>query len=228
MRAERRDTQARRSAADGLAEHLRSVLWGPAEFVGVPGRLLAEGVLAGTVAAAAIVGSAFAGMWGGPRGLVTGELGVVVVAALVLYLMVLRAGRVLIGLVAVLGACLSFMAPDVAAGVVLQHRGLVEPARVASVQTTTEHGRTVCSVEGVGAVRAGAEVWRGCAASIAPGDTLPVVYDPRGRVPARGVAAPGELVKAELWLAALAIVFVGVCTVAVVRSFRLEATGHGA
>jgi hypothetical protein len=228
MRAEHRDVSARRSAAPGFAEHLRIALWGPAEFIGVPGRLLAEGFSAGGAAAAVIVGSAFAGMWGGPQGLVTGEIGLVVVTALVLYLVVLRAGRVLIGLVAALGACLAFLAPDVAAGVALQQRGRVEPARVASVQAATEQGRTVCSVTDIDAVPAGAEVWRGCAASTAPGDTLPVVYDPRGRAHTRGVAAPGELRGAELRLAALTALFVGGCTVAVVRSFRMDAPSHGA
>ncbi|MFE0130997.1 hypothetical protein ACFWY6_05350 [Streptomyces sp. NPDC059037] len=228
MRAIRQGTAARRSAAPGLAEHLRSVLWGPAEFIGIPGRLLAEGLAVGGATAVVIVGSAFAVMWGGPRGLVTGELGLTVVAALVLYLMVLRAGRVLIGLVAVLGACLAFMAPDVAIGVVLQQRGRVEPARVASVQAEAEHGRSVCSVTDIDAVPAGAEVWRGCAESIWVGETQPLVLHPPGRAPTPGVATPGELRGAELRLAALSVLFVGGCTVAVVRSFRLEATSGGA
>ena len=228
MWAKHRGTASLRSAEPGLAGHLRSVLWGPAEFIGIPGRLLAEGLSAGGATAAVIVGSAFAGMWGGPWGLVTGELGLTVAAALVLYLVVLRAGRVLIGVVAVLGACLAFMAPEVAAGVALQQRGLVEPAQVASVQAAAEHGRPVCSVTAFDAVPAGTEVWRGCAESIAPGDTLPVVYDPRGRAPTRGVAAPGELRGAGLRLAALSVLFVGGCTVAVVRSFRLEETSGGA
>ncbi|MFD0510563.1 hypothetical protein [Streptomyces aureus] len=141
MRKERRHALPRRLAVPGLMEHLRTVLWGPAEFVGVPESLLAEGLLAGSTAAAAIVGAGFAGMWGGPPTLVTGEPGLVVAAALVLYLVILRAGRVLVGLVAVLGACLALTAPDVAAGVVLQQRGLVESARVASVETAADHGR---------------------------------------------------------------------------------------
>ncbi|WP_432168194.1 hypothetical protein [Streptomyces sp. bgisy031] len=189
--------------------------------------LLAEGLSAGSVAAAVIVGAGFVGMWGGPRTLVTGEPGLVVAAALVLYLVILRAGRVLIGLVAVLGACLALMAPDVAAGVVLQQRGLVESARVASVETAADRGRIFCSVTDLDAVPPGAEVWRGCDESITPGDALPVVYDPRGRAPARGVASPGELRRAELRLAGLTAVFVAGCTVAVVRSFRMAGTQGG-
>lgn len=224
MRARRRDPSACRSTEHGLAECLRSNLWGPAEFMGVPRRWLAKGLAAGTGAAAAVVASPFAGMLGGPEGLVTGEGGLLVVAALVLYLMVLRAGRVLIGLVAAVGAALAVMAPDVAAGAALHQRGVVEPARVASVQASARHGRAVCAVTDPEAAPAGMAVWRGCAASTAPGDTLPVVHDPQGRAPARGVAAPGELRGASLRLAACAAVLVGGCAVAVVRSYRLRTT----
>ncbi|MGP3776002.1 hypothetical protein ACTWJ8_34770 [Streptomyces sp. SDT5-1] len=210
-------------AGAGLAEHLRVALWGPAEYVGIPGRLFLTGVAAGSIAVVLVVGPALAGMWGGPRGLITGEAGLTVVAALAVYLAVLRAGRVLIGLVAVLGTCLALMAPGVAAGVALEQRGVVEPARVSSVQTAARHGRTVCSVTDTDAAPAGVDVWRGCAASLTPGDTLPVVYDPRGRAPTRGLSAPGELRRSGLRLAALSAVLVAGCTIAVVRSFRLTA-----
>ncbi|MFJ8953135.1 hypothetical protein ACIRO1_23755 [Streptomyces sp. NPDC102381] len=162
-------------------------------------------------------------MWGGPRELITGEAGLAVVAGLAVYLVVLRAGRVLIGVVAVLGTCLAFMAPGIAAGVALEKRGLVEPARVSSVQTAMRPGRAICSVTDVDAAPAGADVWRGCVASTVPGDTLPVVYDPRGRAPVRGISTPGELRRSSLGLAALSVVFVAACTVAVVRSFRMTA-----
>ncbi|MBO1329987.1 hypothetical protein [Streptomyces sp. VRA16 Mangrove soil] len=222
MRGSRRASHPR-AAAPVLAEHLRSVLWGPAEFVGVPRRLLVEGLLAGGAAAALTVGAGFAGMWGGPRELTTGEPGLLVIAVLVLYLLIRRAGRILVGLVAVLGICLALMSSDVAAGVALQQRGLVEPARVASVQPDSGRGRALCAVTGVDAVPTGAAVWRGCGATTALGDTLPVVYDPEGRAPTRGVAAPGELRAAQLRLAALATAFLTGCACAVARSFRMTA-----
>ncbi|MEV5157858.1 hypothetical protein [Streptomyces sp. NPDC053728] len=228
MREVRRGRTHARPSAPGLAQHLRTVLWGPAEFVGLPARLLAQGMVVGAVATAAIGGVGFAGMWVGPRTLVTGEAGLIVVAAVMVYLAVLRAGRILIGLVAVLGACLAFMAPDVAAGVALQHRGQVESARVGSVGIPSGRGRTLCSItQPVGAVT-GATVWRGCGKSITPGDTLPVVYDPERRAPTRGVAAPGELRAAEDRLAGVGAALVAGCTVAVVRSFRLTAPSRPA
>lgn len=181
-----------------------------------------HGLVAGAAAAAATAGVGFAGMWVGPRTLGTGEPGLIVVAAVLVYLAVLRAGRILIALVAVLGACLAFVAPDVAAGVALQQRGLVKAARVASVESLSQRGRTFCSVrEPAGAVT-GATVWRGCGKSIGPGDTLPVVYDPEGRAPTRGVAESGELRAAEIRLAGVGVALAACCTVAVVRSFRLS------
>ncbi|MFE6888065.1 hypothetical protein [Streptomyces sp. NPDC057694] len=199
---------------------MRTILWGPAEFVGVPRQLMIRGLLAGSMMVAATVGLGFAGMWRGPASLDTRELGLVVVAALVLYLMALRAGRILIGLVAVLGICLAFQAPDVAAGVALEQRGLVKSARVASVASPPGQGRRICSLADLEVDRAGIQVWRGCVASIAPGDILPVVYDPRGRAPVRGVGAQGELRRTELRLMGTAAGLVAACTVAVVRTFR--------
>ncbi|MFI7382181.1 hypothetical protein [Streptomyces sp. NPDC049813] len=183
---------------------------------------MAEGIGVGCLACAATVGAGFLGMWHGPARLATGELGLVAVAALVLYLAVLGAGRILIALLAVLGACLAFTAPDIAAGIVLDQRGRVESAVVASVQDVTGRaGRHLCSVTGTVAI-GDVRVWRGCPASVAPGDTVPVVYDPHGLAPARGIAAAGALRRGELRLAGLAAGFVAVSAVAVVRSFRMS------
>ncbi|XIG72847.1 hypothetical protein C1N81_05000 (plasmid) [Streptomyces sp. SGAir0957] len=182
-------------------------------MVGIPRGWSAKGLATDTAAAVALIGAPLAGRWGGLRGLVTGEVGVLAVAALVL-----------IALVAAVGACLVLAATDVAAGVRLPQRGLVESARVASIEATPGRRRAVCSLTEVEAALAGVQVWRGCAASTLPGPTLPVVYDPRGRAPARLVAAPDEPRTAELRLAALAFVFVGGCALAVVRSFRLRTT----
>ena len=49
-----------------LMAHLRSTVWGPAEFVGLPPRRLAvEGLVAGCVGAGLIVGATVAGAWYG-------------------------------------------------------------------------------------------------------------------------------------------------------------------
>ena len=86
-----------------LMVRLRSMVWGPAEFVGPPPfRMTAKGILAGCLAAVAIVGSTIAGAWYGIPGPAAGEGGLVCAALLVLYLCGVRAGRVLIGIIAVL------------------------------------------------------------------------------------------------------------------------------
>jgi hypothetical protein len=209
--------------------HLRSMVWGPAEFVGLPPRwLLAEGLLVGCAGAGVIVGSTVVGAWYGVPGLADGEAGLVCAAALVLYLGVVRAGRALIGMVAVLGVCLALQAPQTAVGLVLAERGRVESVVVTSVEgapgAAVGRGRYLCSV----ADRAGAplkvRIWRGCGQTTRPGDTLAVVYDPRGQVPKRGVEAgassPDPLRELGGWVAAL----VGACAVATVRSYRLSTT----
>ncbi|KAB1139457.1 hypothetical protein F7R91_39925 [Streptomyces luteolifulvus] len=209
-----------------LSAHLRSTVWGPAEFIGLPPRwLVAEGLLAGCVGAGAIVGSTVAGAWYGLPGLADGEGGLVSVAALALYLCMVRAGRALIGIVAVLGVCLALQAPQTAVGLVLAERGQVESVVVTSVEggpgSVSGHGRYLCSVADSDGVPLRVRIWRGCGQATRPGDTLAVVYDSKGRVPPRGVeggaSGSGPLRDLGGWATAL----VAACVVAVVRSYRL-------
>ncbi|MGW0916715.1 hypothetical protein ACWD1Z_34095 [Streptomyces sp. NPDC002784] len=215
-----------------LMLHLRSTVWGPAEFVGLPPRwLTVEGILAGCLGAGAIVGSAVAGAWYGVPGLRHGEGGLVCAAALVVYLSVLRAGRALVGIVAVLAVCLALQAPQAAAGVVLAERGRVQSALVTSVEggpgAVSSTGRYLCSVADRDGVPLEVRIWRGCERTTRPGDKLAVVHDPRGHVPPRGVEAggprPGPLRGLGGWAAAL----VAACVVAVVRSYRLSPAVSG-
>jgi hypothetical protein len=203
------------------------MVWGPAEFVGLPPWwLLGEGVLAGFLAAGTIVGTTLAGAWAGVPSLADGEAGLVCTAALTLYLVVVRAGRALIGIVALLGVCLALQAPQAAAGVVLAERGRVESAVVTSVEdggvTADGRDRYLCSVADRNGVPFKVRIWRGCQGTTRPGDALAVVYDPEGRVPPRGVepgsGVPGPLRGLAGWAAALVVG----ATAAVVRSYRLS------
>lgn len=209
--------------------HLRSTVWGPAEFVGLPPWwLVGEGILAGTLGAAVIIGIAVGGAWYGQPQLADGEAGLVCAAALALYLRVVRAGRALIGIVALLGVCLALQSPQAAAGMVLAERGHVESVVVTSIEeaATSGHGRYLCSVSDRDGVPLKVRIWRGCGQTTSPGDALAVVYDPKGQVPPRGVppgTSPPSLLR-ELggWAAALVVG----CVVAVVRSYRLSALPH--
>ncbi|KUL42844.1 hypothetical protein ADL12_09315 [Streptomyces regalis] len=209
--------------------HLRTSVWGPAEFVGLPPWwLVGEGLLAGSLGAVAIVGTAVVGAWYGLPALAAGEAGLVCAVALVLYLGMVRAGRALVGLVAVLAVCLALQVPQAAAGVVLAERGRVESVVVTSVEggatAAASRGRYLCSVADQGGIPLRVRIWRGCGQTTRPGDVLAVVYDPKGHVPTRGVEAEvtavGPLRDVAGWAAAL----VAACLLAVVRSYRLTHT----
>ncbi|WP_316744464.1 hypothetical protein [Streptomyces sp. MK7] len=207
-----------------LMAHLRTMVWGPAEFVGLPpGWLLGEGILAGSLGAAAIVGTAVLGAWTGRPSLADGEAGLVCAVALALYVALVGAGRALIGVTALLGVCLALQAPQAAAGVVLAERGRVQSVVVTSVEggrgPDREHGRYLCSVTDHDGVPLKVRIWRGCEVGTRPGDALAVVYDPEGRVPPRGAApeGPGPLRDLAPWGAAL----IAATVTAVVRSYRL-------
>ncbi|WP_328436334.1 hypothetical protein OHA71_01430 [Streptomyces sp. NBC_00444] len=212
-----------------LMAHLRSTVWGPAEFVGLPPWwLAAEALLAGCMGAGVIIGVAVAGAWYGIPGLADGEGGLVCAAALALYLCVVRAGRALIAIVALLGACLALQAPQAAVGLVLAERGRVESAVVTSVEgrpgAVSSRGRYLCSVADREGVPLQVRIWRGCRQTTKPGDAIAVVYDSKGHVPPRGVEAgatlSGPLHDLGGWAAALVVV----CVIAVVRSYRISHT----
>ena len=181
---------------------LRSMVWGPAEFVGPPPfRMTAKGILAGCLAAVAIVGSTIAGAWYGIPGPAAGEGGLVCAALLVLYLCGVRAGRALIGIIAVLAVCLALETPQAAAGFVLAERGRVESGVVTSVEggpaDVSGGGRYLCSVIDRDGVPVKVRIWRGCERTTRPGDAIAVVYDVRGRVPPRGAERGGSALDVD-------------------------------
>ncbi|MET8945823.1 hypothetical protein ABZX30_20120 [Streptomyces sp. NPDC004542] len=205
--------------------HLRTAVWGPAEFVGLPPWwLVGEGLLVGALGAVAIVGTTLFGAWTGRPSLADGAAGLVCVAALTLYLCLVGAGRALVGIAALLGAHLALQAPQAAAGVVLAERGQVRSVVVTSVADgpAAEGGkaRYLCSVVDADGVPLKVRIWRGCGRTTRPGDALAVVHDPEGRVPPRGVETGAGVPGRDLapWAAALVVASLS----AVVRSYRLS------
>ncbi|MFG2523521.1 hypothetical protein [Streptomyces sp. NPDC048527] len=227
----RRPHVAGRTAGDGLAAHLRASLWGPAEFVGLPPRrLLAKGLLVGALGTSAVTGGVLLGMWAGPAALASGEAGLGATGAVAVYLTALRAGRILVALVVVIGVCLALFAPTVAGDVVLARRGKVQPVVVTSVDRDSRArpggSRTwLCTVAVAPAtgIPLKTRIRRGCGQTTEPGDALAVRYDPRGLAPTRGMPQPGEERKSLLQLAGLSAALIAGCALAVVRSFRLTA-----
>jgi hypothetical protein len=220
------------AAEPHLMERLHSMVWGPAEFVGPPPlRLTAKGILAGCLAAVAIIGSTVVGAWNGITGLAAGEGGLVCAVLLVLYLCGLRAGRATVGAVAVLAISLALQTPQAAAGFVLAERGRAEPVVVVSVEGASGDargsGRYLCSVIDRDGVPMKVRIWRGCEQTTRPGDAITVVYDEEGRVPPRGAEGGGSALDALSGLGGWLAWLVFACVVAVVRSYRLSAPDRG-
>ncbi|MFV5993208.1 hypothetical protein ACNPQM_12345 [Streptomyces sp. NPDC056231] len=212
-----------------LMAHLRTTVWGPAEFVGLPPRwLVVEGVLAGTLGAGAIVGTTLVGAWTGQPWLADGKAGLVCAVLLVLYLVLVGAGRALIGIVALLAVCLAIHAPEASAGIVLAHRGVVRPSVVMSVEdggeTADGHGLYFCSVSDRHGVPVKVRIRRGCLRTTRPGDALLLLYDPEVRVPPRSAESGRSLTAPLRALGAWSAALVGGCVIAVVRSLRLSHT----
>ncbi|MFE1289879.1 hypothetical protein [Streptomyces sp. NPDC058751] len=204
-----------------LTAYLRSAVWGPAEFIGrPPPRLVGEGILVGALGAGSIVGAGAAGDRTGLSVLVSGEAGLVCAGILVLYLVLLRAGRALVGIVAVLGVCLALQAPQVVADVVSAGGERVVPRAVTSGEGEGKEGaggvRRPCPAVARGGAPIEVRVRRDCGRTTRPGDALAVVHGPEGRMPPRAPA--GGPLRA---LAALAAALLAGCVLAVVRSHRL-------
>lgn len=211
----------------GLMAHMRAAVWGPAEFVGMPPRLLiGEGLFVGLLGTGAIIGVGALGIWAAPPVLRSGEAGIAVACVVALYLCAIRAGRALVGIVALLGVCLALLTPQAASGLALAYRGQEQQVVVTSVESAGEgaagRSRYLCSVEDRDGVPLSRRIWRGCLASTEPGDALAVVYDPSGRVETRGVEGPQAEQKPLMKLAALSLALIAGCVLAVVRSFRLS------
>ncbi|MFG3105142.1 hypothetical protein [Streptomyces tendae] len=202
------------------------MVWGPAEFTGLPPRwLIGEGLFAGVLGSGLIVGSGVFGAWTGESAFAAGEVGLVCALGLVLYLLLVRAGRAMVGIVAVLAVGLALHTPQIAAGVVLTARGQERSVVVTSVQANEEapgaRGRYFCSVENRDGAPSSARIWRGCTRSTRPGDALALVYDPKGLVPPRGVEGATSVTDMLRSLAGWVASLVVACVIAVVRSFRL-------
>lgn len=138
------------STEPDLMAHLRTVVWGPAEFVGLPpGWLVAEGGLAGGAGTAAIIGVTVVGAWTGRPALADGEAGLACVIAPALYLVLVGAGRAPVEIAALAGVCLALQTPEAAAGVVPAQRGRVQSVVVTSVEDgrAADGGRGRCLLD---------------------------------------------------------------------------------
>ncbi|SDL02998.1 hypothetical protein SAMN05421806_116153 [Streptomyces indicus] len=137
-------------------------------------------------------------------------------AALVLYLLITRAGRVLTAVVAGLSTGLALMVPQATAEAVLAQSG--ETTAVIVTAASYESDRYFCSVRHGDGTAVAARLWRGCDASVQPGESIGMVYDPKGRIAPRGIAASGDAPNRWLQGAVLAGLLALASYAAVVRS----------
>jgi hypothetical protein len=202
---------------------MRAVLWGPAEYPGRPPLwLVREGVVVGLLGTFCVIGCAAAFRLSGVPAMRAGADGVVCALALTLYLLVVRAGRVLVGAVTVLGVLLALLVPQVTADIVMAERGQRQEVVVTAVRSSPS-GRVgatgPCSFAHVDGVALTGPVRRACRASPAAGDRVEVLFDPKGVLTPRaaGTFDAGRLAGTV----ALALTLPPVCLIAVVRSYRL-------
>ncbi|MFB7244005.1 hypothetical protein CW362_35950 [Streptomyces populi] len=212
-----------------LTAYLRSTVWGPAEFVGWPPRwLVGEGLLAGGLGAGSIVGTGVVGDRTGTPVLVSGEAGLVCAGILVLHLVLLRAGRALVGIVAALGVCLALQAPQAAADVVPVDGERVAPMVVRSGGDAGREGeartRPPCPVVARDGAPFKVRVRHGCGRITRPGDALVVAHGPEGRVPSRALTAVALTTGPLRDLVVLATALLAACVLAVVRSHRITSS----
>ncbi|MCZ4606908.1 hypothetical protein O3S80_24745 [Streptomyces sp. Lzd4kr] len=200
----------------------RALMWGPANFIGMPPRrLLVEGVITGVGLSGLIAGSAVAGALTGHR-LPALVAGIVIALGTAVYLFFTNAGRVLLVAVALLGAVLSWWAPRVTAEVVMTERGETRTVVVTEVHTHRYEGRDYvknsCTVELPNGTPVEAEAWRTCTLSTKPGDHLSMVFAPKGVFEPTDHELPDSAVQAGWPPAGLALLLAGICCIAVVRS----------
>ncbi|MFF4473765.1 hypothetical protein ACFYZ3_29885 [Streptomyces sp. NPDC001599] len=130
------------------------MVWGPAEFTGLPPRMLiGEGLCAGVLGTGLITGAGFFGAWTGKSAFAAGDVGLMCALGLVLYLLLVRAGRAMVGIVAVLAVglalhtpssartwrgCTRSTRPGDALALVYDPKGLVPPRGVEGATSVTD------------------------------------------------------------------------------------------
>ncbi|MFG3126529.1 hypothetical protein [Streptomyces tendae] len=200
----------------------RALMWGPANFRGTPPkRLLLEGTVLGMGLSGLIAGSAVAGALTGHR-LPALVAGIVFALGAAAYLFFTNAGRVLLIMVALLGAVLSWWVPRVTAEAVLAERGEARSVVVTEVHEHQYEGRDYaknsCTTQLLDGTPVEAQAWRSCTLATQPGDRLTMVFDPEGVVEPTDSPLPGSAAEAAWRPVGLALLLASFCCVAVVRS----------
>ncbi|MER7172408.1 hypothetical protein [Streptomyces mesophilus] len=180
-----------------------------------------EGITVALVGPLAVIGCTVAAVLAGLPSSKAVAAGVVAVLALTLYLFVTRAGRLISGIVAGLGIALALVVPQAATELTLAGRGERVQVVVTAVDTSSEdEGRYLCSVRYGDGTPVQRRLWRGCSASVSPGESIAMVYDPQGRIAPRGASPAPDTWRLVAQGAGLAGLLAAFSYAAVVRSIR--------
>ncbi|WP_199547611.1 hypothetical protein [Streptomyces sp. N35] len=180
-----------------------------------------EGIAVAAVGTLAVIGCAVAAVLAGLPSSKAVAAGVVAVLALTLYLLVTRAGRLIGGIVAGLGIALAMVVPQAATELTLAGRGERVQVVVTAVDVSGEdEDRYLCSVRYGDGTPVQRRLWRGCSASVSPGESIAMVYDPKGRIAPRGASPAPETWQLVVQGAGLAGLLAAFSYAAVVRSIR--------
>ncbi|MDO0930346.1 hypothetical protein QQY66_01000 [Streptomyces sp. DG2A-72] len=211
------------------ARRRRSFLRGPGRSPGYSSSpstwSVAEGLFVAFVGTVLVVGSSVYCVLAGPAALSAGEAGAICTLALALYLLIVRAGRVLVGAIVLTGLALSVLLPRVTAEIALTERGHRQDVIVTAVQTEqTASGRgsgVRCTYAWEDGAPVSVRIRRGCGTTTSAGEHLTVLFDPKGVITPRAVG-PFRLGR-FVGTAALTLALPLLCVVAVARSYRLPA-----
>jgi hypothetical protein len=145
-----------------------------------------------------------------------------VALGIAVYLFFTNAGRILLGVVAILGAVLAWWVPGAATEAYLAERGEARTVVVTAVHEHHYRGRDYvnysCSVKLPDGTQVEAQAWRTCHLSTEPGDRLSMVFDPRGVVAPTDRLLPTSALAPGVGPSAVALLLAAVCFTAVVRS----------
>ncbi|NGO81458.1 hypothetical protein G6045_38240 [Streptomyces sp. YC504] len=180
-----------------------------------------EGIAVALVGTLAVIGCTVAAVLAGLPSSKAVAAGVVAVLALTLYLLVTRAGRLISGVVAGLGIALAMVVPQAATELTLAGRGERVQVVVTAVDVSSEdEDRYLCSVRHGDGTPVQRRLWRGCSASVSPGESIAMVYDPKGRIAPRGASPAPDTWQLVAQGAGLAGLLAAFSYAAVVRSIR--------
>lgn len=187
-----------------------------------PSGMAVEGLLVALIGTVLVVGAGVVGTLTGPAAVRSGAAGVVCTLALTLYLLIVRAGRVLVCAVVMTGLALAVFVPRVTAEVALTERGLRQDVIVTAVRTVqSPDGRSSqrCSFALQDGAPVPVAIRRGCQAHTTVGERITALFDPKGVLTPRatGPIRLGRLIGT----AVLALLLLVLCFLAVARSYRL-------